>query len=203
MQKYKLHVYGWEMESLAHSITNEQVQHIQELMKNNGYNELWECRQDLESENIIDDIFNPDLFHDSKAIYNDSISFKVYDENEENLICEFDLENISDFYDVCGDDEFNDDYSVVPEFLEDVDNILFIVDESKGGIAQFIFESDEIPTPKDFCVFGGIIETPENEWDFVSRYFFKGQELVISDHLDNVGKSSTMRVYQKNGNIIL
>jgi hypothetical protein len=40
MQKYKLHVYGWEMESLAHSITNEQVQHIQELMKNNGYNEL-------------------------------------------------------------------------------------------------------------------------------------------------------------------
>ena len=81
MAKYKLNVYGWEVEALGHSLTNEQVERIQELMEENGYDELWECRFDLEDEGIIEDLYNPNLFHISKALDNGATWFRVYDEN--------------------------------------------------------------------------------------------------------------------------
>jgi hypothetical protein len=83
-----------------------------------------------------------------------------------------------------------------------VDNILFIADENKGGIVQFEFESDEVPTAKDFCFLNGDIGTPEGDWDFISKYFFKGQLLEEHDYLDNSGKAATVEIYTKNGNII-
>jgi len=45
--KYSMDLYGWDVETTAHSITDEQVSSIQELMELNGYEELWEVRHDL------------------------------------------------------------------------------------------------------------------------------------------------------------
>ena len=208
MAKYKLNVYGWEVEALGHSLTNEQVERIQELMEENGYDELWECRFDLEDEGIIEDLYDPNLFHISKALDNGATWFRVYDENEENVVLEFEPKDMGDYYDLIGDDDVIEEkypyegYLAIPEDMEGVDNILFIADENKGGIVQFEFESDEVPTAKDFCFLNGDIGTPEGDWDFISKYFFKGQLLEEHDYLDNSGKSATVEIYTKNGNII-
>ena len=208
MAKYKLNVYGWEVEALGHSLTNEQVERIQELMEENGYDELWECRFDLEDEGIIEDLYNPNLFHISKALDNGATWFRVYDENEENVVLEFEPKDMGDYYDLIGDDDVIEEkypyegYLAIPEDMEGVDNILFIADENKGGVVQLEFESDEVPTAKDFCFLSGDVGTPEGDWDFVSKYFYKGQLLEVYDHLDNTGKSSTAEIYTKDGDII-
>ena len=44
MAKYKLEMYGWEVESTGHSITDEQVKSIEDLIKTKGVDELWEVR---------------------------------------------------------------------------------------------------------------------------------------------------------------
>ena len=60
--KYKLEMYGWEVEATGHSLTDEQVKSIQDLMETNGADELWEVRHDIELEGIVDDLYNPDLY---------------------------------------------------------------------------------------------------------------------------------------------
>jgi len=208
MAKYKLNVYGWEMEAMGHTLRNEQVERIKEIMEENEYESLSECRFELEEDGVVDDIYNPDLFHISKALDNGRTWFRVYDENEENLVLEFEPKDMGDYYDLIGDDDFiaekypYEGYLAIPEDMEGVDNILFICDENKGGIVQFEFESDEVPTAKDFCFLNGDVGTPEGDWDFISKYFFKGQLLEEFDHLDNSGKASTMEIYTKDGDII-
>ena len=208
MAKYKLQVYGWEMEGIGHSLTDEQVDRIKELMEENGYEELHECRFDLEDAGILDDLYGPDLFHVSRALDNGRLFFQVYDENEENKIIEFEPKDMGSYYDLVGDDDFIEQnypyegHLAIPEHLDGVDNVLFIADENKGGIVELHFESDEVPTPKDFCFLNGDIGTPEGDWDFVSKYFFKNQLLEVYDHLDNTGKASTMEIYRKDGTIM-
>ena len=208
MSKYKLNVYGWEMEAIGHSITNEQVQSIKDLMEENGYDEVWECLYDLEDEGILDDLYSPDLFHISKALDNGRLWFQVYDENEENIIVEFEPKDMGDYYDLIGDDDFIEEnypyegYLAIPEDMDGVENILFVAHENKGGVVQLEFENDEVPTAKDFCFLNGDVGTPEGDWDFVSKYFYKGQLLEVYDHLDNTGKATTAEIYTKDGDII-
>ena len=208
MSKYILKVYGWEMEAIGHSITDEQVERIQEIMEDNGYDELWEVRNNgnLE-EDVIDDIYNPDLFHTSGPMDNGTISFTV--ELDGETILEFDGKEANNFWDVMDmtDDEIEElyphiSYLAIPEHMENVDNLLIIIDENKGGIWEMEFESDEVPTPKDFSWQSGSVDTPDGDWDFVSRIFFRKQLLEVADHLDNRGKASTVEIYRKDGSVI-
>ena len=208
MSKYKLNVYGWEMEAVGHSITNEQVQSIKDLMEENGYESVSECIFELEDEGILDDLYSPDLFHISRALDNGRLWFQVYDENEENVVLEFEPKDMGDYYDLIGDDDFIEEnypyegYLAIPEDMDGVENILFVAHENKGGVVQLEFESDEVPTAKDFCFLNGDVGTPEGDWDFVSKYFYKGQLLEVYDHLDNTGKATTAEIYTKDGDII-
>ena len=208
MSKYKLNVYGWEMEAVGHTLTNEQVQSIKDLMEENGYESVSECIFELEDEGILDDLYSPDLFHISRALDNGRLWFQVYDENEENVVIEFEPKDMGDYYDLIGDDDFIEEnypyegYLAIPEDMDGVENILFVAHENKGGVVQLEFESDEVPTAKDFCFLNGDVGTPEGDWDFVSKYFYKGQLLEVYDHLDNTGKASTAEIYTKDGDII-
>ena len=208
MSKYKLNVYGWEMEAVGHTLTNEQVQSIKDLMEENGYESVSECIFELEDEGILDDLYSPDLFHISRALDNGRLWFQVYDENEENVVLEFEPKDMGDYYDLIGDDDFIEEnypyegYLAIPEDMDGVENILFVAHENKGGVVQLEFESDEVPTAKDFCFLNGDVGTPEGDWDFVSKYFYKGQLLEVYDHLDNTGKSTTAEIYTKDGDII-
>ena len=172
-------------------------------MFSKGLNNVWEVRFDLEDEGIIEDLYNPDLWHVSRALDNGGLWFVVSDENNKEVLT-FNGEDMNDFYEVLGDDADNvpyEGYLAIPGVgdREDIDNIFATFDENKGGVAEFEpFESDTVPTAKDFCYQSGDIGTPDGDWDFVSKVYFKGKELDVYDHLDNRGKSSTVEIYRKN-----
>lgn len=207
MTKYKLEMYGWEVEATGHSLTDEQVKQIQDLMETNGYSELWESRNDLEEEGIIDDLYNPDLFHVSRGLDNSGLWFSLKDDKD-NEVLRFEPSDMEDIYEMLGDSADDipyEGYLAIPGEgkNENIDNILVVFDENKGGICEYeMFESDEVPTAKDFCVQHGDIATPDGDWDFISKVFYKGKDLEVYDHLDNRGKASTIEIYTRDGQII-
>lgn len=207
MKKYKLEVYGWEMEAVGHSLTNEQVEQIKETLDVNEYDELIEARWDFEDDGILDDMYNPDLFHMSAPMDNGSTFFVVKDE-EGNEVLTFEDKDCGDIYDNVGDDDVIEtnypyvSYLAIPEDMDGVENVLIVVDENKGGIYEMEFESEEVPTAKDFSYQSGSVDTPEGDWDFISRIFFKDKQLEIYDHLDNRGKASTAQIFCKDGSMI-
>ena len=205
--KYKLEMYGWEVEATGHSLTDEQVKQIQDLMETNGYSELWEARNDLEEEGIIDDLYNPDLFHVSRGLDNSGLWFSLKDDKD-NEVLRFEPSDMEDIYEMLGDSADDipyEGYLAIPGEgkNENIDNILVVIDENKGGICEYeMFESDEVPTAKDFCVQHGDIATPDGDWDFISKVFYKGKDLEVYNHLDNRGKASTIEIYTRDGQII-
>ena len=206
MAKYKVEFYGWEMEAQGYSLSDEQVEQVRELMEDNGYDELWEIRSEMEDIGI--DIWDEgDLFHVSKPFYNDAFWGKVFDEDG-NVVLEIDYKDLGDMYDYIGDDDKIEElypyenYIALPEFLDGTDNVLLVVDENKGGLFECSFESDELPKTSDFSLMGGIVETPEGDWDFISRVFFKDKELEPEDYLDNYGKAATLEIYTSGGETI-
>jgi len=206
MAKYKVEFYGWEMEAQGYSLSDEQVEQVRELMEDNGYDELWEIRSEMEDIGI--DIWDEgDLFHVSKPFYNDAFWGKVFDEDG-NVVLEIDYKDLGDMYDYIGDDDKIEElypyenYIVLPEFLDGTDNVLLVVDENKGGLFECSFESEELPKTSDFSLMGGIVETPEGDWDFISRVFFKDIELEPEDYLDNYGKAATLEIYTSGGETI-
>jgi len=206
MAKYKVEFYGWEMEAQGYSLSDEQVEQVRELMEDNGYDELWEIRSEMEDIGI--DIWDEgDLFHVSKPFYNDAFWGKVFDEDG-NVVLEIDYKDLGDMYDYIGDDDKIEElypyenYIALPEFLDGTDNVLLVVDENKGGLFECSFESEELPKTSDFSLMGGIVETPEGDWDFISRVFFKDIELEPEDYLDNYGKAATLEIYTSRGETI-
>ena len=90
MAKYKLNCYGWSLEAIGKSLTDEQVKKIEDLMKKAGYEELWEVRYDLEE--LLDiDIWDGELFHVSKAFDNGTMYFTVEDDMEKQVLS-FDID---------------------------------------------------------------------------------------------------------------
>ena len=201
--KYKLEVYGWSMEAMGHSLNDNQLEEVDILMKDNGCEELWQIRSELED--VVEDMWGPDLFHMNAPFYNGSMFFRVIDENEK-VILEFDEKDLGDVYqNVEGVDDLYpyESYFASPHYRNDgVKHVMLVMDENKGGIYELLFESNEKPKSEDFSVMGGCIDTPEGEWDFVSRIFFKDNLLEINDWLDNSGKSATLEIYTEDSRII-
>jgi hypothetical protein len=199
MAKYKLNCYGWSLEAIGKSLTDEQVKKIEDLMKKAGYEELWEVRYDLEE--LLDiDIWDGDLFHVSKAFDNGTMYFTVEDDMEKQVLS-FDIdqtgeldENYYEENDYVGYDSFPNETKQKKVYLS--------VDENKGGLYYMEFDSEEIPKPEDFTYTTGSIETPNGDWDFIDKIFYKGEELEIVDWLDNSGKSSTLEIFTHDDRII-
>ena len=201
MTKYKLNCYGWSLEAIGKTLTDEQVKKIEDLMKKAGYEELWEVRHDLDD--LLDiDIWDGDLFHVSKAFDNGTMYFTVEDDMEKEVLA-FDLDETGDldedYYDkneYVNYDTFSKDKKLQPR------NTYLSVDENKGGLYYMEFESDEVPSSKDFTFTTGCIETPNGDWDFIDKVFYKGEELEIVDWLDNNGKSSTLEIFTHDDRIL-
>ena len=201
MTKYKLNCYGWSLEAIGKTLTDEQVKKIEDLMKKAGYEELWEVRHDLDE--LLDiDIWDGDLFHVSKAFDNGTMYFTVEDDMEKEVLA-FDIDETGDldedYYDkneYVNYDTFPKDKKLQPR------NTYLSVDENKGGLYYMEFESDEVPSSKDFTFTTGCIETPNGDWDFIDKIFYKGEELEIVDWLDNSGKSSTLEIFTHDDRIL-
>jgi len=201
MTKYKLNCYGWLLEAIGKTLTDEQVKKIEDLIKKAGYEELWEVRHDLDD--LLDiDIWDGDLFHVSKAFDNGTMYFTVEDDMEKEVLA-FDIDETGDldedYYDkneYVNYDTFPKDKKLQPR------NTYLSVDENKGGLYYMEFESDEVPSSKDFTFTTGCIETPNGDWDFIDKIFYKGEELEIVDWLDNSGKSSTLEIFTHDDRIL-
>lgn len=193
--KYTLNAYGWSIEAVANELTDEQVQIIKDKMKEEGHEELYQIRFDLD-ELLNIDIWHGDIFHYSAGLDNGVIQFEVIDEGG-NKVLEFDIANTADLYETIENyDELYGytSFSAFPQ-PEGPKNICLTVDENKGGVTCYNFESDTVPVPSDFTYSTGSVETPEGDWDFVDKVFFKGKPLEILDWLDNWGKASTCVIY--------
>jgi hypothetical protein len=199
MKKYKLNSYGWSMEAIGKSLTNEEVLKTEELIKEKGSEFIWEVRFDIDDLFEMD-IWDGDLFHISKAFDNNTAYFVIEDEEGKEVL-NFEIKDFA---------ELDEDYYENNEFLEydafgnleENKNVYVSIDENKGGMFLMEFESEEIPTEKDFTYTTGSIVTPEGDWDFIDKIFFKGQELEIVDYLDNSGKASTVKIYTHDDRII-
>ena len=199
MAKYKLNCYGWSLEAIGKSLTDEQVKKIEDLMKKAGYEELWEVRYDLEE--LLDiDIWDGELFHVSKAFDNGTMYFTVEDDMEKQVLS-FDIDQTGEL-----DENYyeENDYVGYDSFPNETEprNVYLSVDENKGGLYYMDFESEEIPKAEDFTYTTGSIETPNGDWDFIDKIFYKGEELEVVDWLDNSGKSSTLEIFTHDDRII-
>jgi hypothetical protein len=199
MAKYKLNCYGWSLEAIAKSLTDEQVKKIEDLMKKAGYEELWEVRYELDE--LLDiDIWDGDLFHVSKAFDNGTMYFTVEDDVEKEVLS-FDIDQTGELDENYYEENEYVDYNAFPNEIEPK-NVYLSVDENKGGLYYMEFESDEVPNPKDFTFTTGSIGTPNGDWDFIDKIFYKGKELEVVDWLDNSGKSSTLEIFTQDDRII-
>lgn len=190
--KYILKTYGWSAEFIGKTLTDEQVEKIEQFKQEKGCEELWEIRFDLDS--VIEiDIYDGDIFHVNKALDNDTMTFELEDE-QGNTILSF---GINDIQTITSVNEDWDDYVSHRAFpLEKGENIYVSVDENKGGIWEFEIESETVPTVEDFTFCHGSVDFPDGDWDYIDKIFFKGQEIEPSDFLDNWGKSSQVDIHR-------
>jgi hypothetical protein len=199
MAKYKLNCYGWSLEAIGKSLTDEQVKKIEDLMKKAGYEELWEVRYDLEE--LLDiDIWDGELFHVSKSFDNGTMYFTVEDDMEKQVLS-FDIDQTGELDENYYEENNYVGYDSFPNETEPR-NVYLSVDENKGGLYYMEFDSEEIPKPEDFTYTTGSIETPNGDWDFIDKIFYKGEELEVVDWLDNSGKSSTLEIFTHDDRII-
>ena len=204
MKKYKLELYGWEVEAVGHSLTDKQVKDIKSLMKKEEVEELWEVRHEIEENEILNDWWSPDLFHETSPLDNSALYCYLNDEDGKE-IAKWQFHDMVHAWEVLGDDkgdDLNSTHCAIPEYIKDVDNVLCSFDENKGGLQEYEFESDTIPTPKDFYYSNGCIETPDGDWDIIDKLFFKDKELDVTDYGDNTGKASTVEIYMKDDKFI-
>ena len=199
MTKYRLNCYGWSMEAIAKSLTDEQVSKVEDMMKKGGYEELWEIRSELD-ELLNIDIWDGDLFHISKAFDNGTMYFTIEDDMEKEILS-FDIDEVGDLEENYYEENDYTDYDAFPN-EEEPRNIYLSVDESKGGLYYMEFESEETPKATDFAVVGGSITTPRGDWDFIDKVLYKGEALEIVDWLDNSGKSATIEIYTHDDRLI-
>lgn len=194
MAKYKLECYGWEMEAMALSLTEDRAEDIQQFVEDQGCDHVSEVRNELDEIGI--DVYEADIFHFTKPLDNPKLNFRVVNEADEEILA-FGLSDMT-----AADDEIEDFYTkykhkpfiAYPEKGK-IERLLFCVNENKGGLFYMEFESDDDPSISDFLYSGSCIETPEGDWEFIDRIFFEHQELEITDYLDNITKASTTELW--------
>ena len=193
MAKYKLRLHGWELNASAHSLTNEQVEDLKEYQEENGNEDLSEIAWEIET--VVEEYepFNTNMWVIDVPIDNDKLTFILEGEDGEEVTT-FKLDDMTDHYEI-DEDYDSDSRNGYPEEGGD-ENILLFLEENKGIVYGFNLESEEVPTAKDFSYVRGSIDTPDGEWDFVDKVFFKGTELEVDfDFQETRGKALTVQLW--------
>ena len=196
MAKYKLRLHGWELNASAHSLTNEQVEDLKEYQEENGNDDLSEIAWEIET--VVEEYepFNTNMWVIDVPMDNDKLTFILEDEEGEEVTT-FKLDDMTDHYEI-DEDYDSDSRNGYPEEGGD-ENILLFLEENKGIVYGFNLESEEVPTAKDFSYIRGSIDTPDGEWDFVDKVFFKGTELEVDfDFQETRGKALTVQLWTLN-----
>ncbi len=187
---YRLNVYGISVDLVAKSLSSDMLGDLDLALETSGQ-DLVQIRMDFFEDRQIDP-YQGDLLQISGALNNDELNFILVDELD-NLVVEFSGNDLS-YLEVWDRDE--NPYPYTDLFPNSDRNIYFSSDQWRGGVISLVFESDEIPTPKDFCLSYFEVETPDEDWSLVNKYYFRGKELEISDHLDSFGRGSYAKIYR-------
>jgi hypothetical protein len=179
----------------GHQLTNEEVEKLKNHMSENGIDDLSSMGFDIE-EVLNYDIFDANMWVMDKPLWNGTPHFMVFKSDDmENRVLEFEEKEMSDHYEVDENADYGDTFNGFPIEGEE-ENIILWLEENKGWICDFEFESDEIPTAKDFSMVGGCIETPNGDWDFIDKMYFKGKELQMDfNHQETRGKALTIELW--------
>ena len=195
MIKYTLVIAGWELNASGHKLTNEEVEKLKNHMSENDIDDLSSMGFDIEE--VLDyEVFDTNMWVMDKPLSNGTILFMLYKSDDmETRILEFEEKDLTDHYEIDEDADYGQTFNGFP--LEgSEENIILWLEENKGWVCDFEFESDEIPTAKDFSTIGGCIETPDGDWDFIDKVFFKGKELEMDfNHQETRGKSLTIELW--------
>ena len=77
------------------------------------------------------------------------------------------------------------------------ENILLWIDENKGVICNFTFETEDEIKVEDFKYLPSIIETPDGDWDIIETMMYKDSELQIEYEVTDVNnKALTVELYE-------
>lgn len=196
MAKYKIRLHGWELNASAHSLTNQQVEDLKEYQEENGNEDLSEIAWELET--VVEEYepFNTNMWVIDVPMDNDKLTFILEGEDGEEITT-FKLDDMTDHYEI-DEDYDGENRNGYPEEGGD-ENILLFLEENKGVVYGFNLESEEVPTAKDFSYVRGSIDTPDGEWDFVDKVFFKGTELEVDfDFQETRGKALTVQLWTLN-----
>ena len=185
--KYSLNMYGWSGEFIAKKITPEQVEKINNLLNEKNTTNIEDIRFDLEDELDIN-MLDGDLFQTIRGLNNNTMSFQVKDEDSK-VVLEFGIEDIENVLDI-------DNHMVSFETYPNKDYSVYLsIDEFKGGIFSYEFESDETPKVEDFKYTTGLVDTPNGDWDIIDNVYYIEEKLEIMEYLDSSGKTSTVELF--------
>jgi len=196
MAKYKLIVHGWELNASAQSLSNQEVDNLKKYQEENGHDEISEMAWEIG--NIVDgyEPFSTNMWVIDVPMDNDRLVFILEDNNGQEVTT-FKLDDMTDHFEI--DEDFDGrNLNGYPEEGSD-ENILLFLEENKGIVYGFNFESKEVPTAKDFSCIRDSIETPGGDLDFIDKIFFKGAELEVDfDFQDTRGKALSVQLWTLN-----
>jgi hypothetical protein len=194
MKKYNLIVYGWGVSSSSHSITSEQVDILNKIRFEMDTENLSDISTDIEYSIHGYTPFDTNMWVIDKPLYNTKLQFEVIDENK-NVILDFNIDEIENKLDI---DEENDVkiYNAYPT-EGGQKNILLWVEENKGLLCTFPFETDDEVKVEDFNYLTSIIETPDGDWELVEDILY-GNKILQIDYDDSriEKKSLTVNLYE-------
>lgn len=197
MKKYKLLVNGWELNASGHELTDEEVQRIKDIQDEREIDDLSELGNELEE--ILDDYYaySTNMWVIDKPMNITGLNFvlvEVDESGDEKVVLEFPYNEMKDHMEIDEDMELTT-LNGYP-FEEGQKNILLWFEENKGTVCGYHLESEEEPKASDFSMLYGSIETPDGDWDYMDKIFFKGQELEISyDEQWTRGKALTVELW--------
>ena len=188
--RFKLELFGWQMWFQQKELNKTEIQKIEAYVSANNIaleDSWWEIEGEFGMD-VFDVEFVKPFWYDEDTL------FKIYN-TDDILISEFYLSETSDHYRY-DENAVGSCISVVPEFSEK-SGYFMKIEETKGGIAVFHFESDDLPLPTDFSALGGMVETPDSYYEYVENLYFKGSKIEETDFLDSSGKAMTVKLYKK------
>jgi hypothetical protein len=200
MAKYKLILRGYGIDGSAHVLTSEEVQKIRDFQIEGDYESLADLYSELPLILENYDYSATNYWVTSTALANPSLRFVLIDENGETV---WEVKS----------DELSEDWEENPGFkypenihdhVKEIDayphdekpNILLVYEEVKGTLINFTIESDDLPKPSELALTVQSLETPGNEFELVSKVFFRGGELEREyDEEQYFIKSTNVEVY--------
>lgn len=183
MAKYKISVGGWEYHIKARSVDQDLIDQAIDL------EDLWDIEMEIFEEDMKID------YEVSGISYPEGLYFTIEDENGNEL--ETFTETEMTYGDVIEDDDQGYECVCIdPEYVEEYENTLMLVQEFKRSYMEFDVESDTPVTQKDISTTTLSIETPEGDYDLINKIGFRDQLLEPDEWHGGDGKAAYVKIYK-------